>query len=205
MTRKDVVGIKPGHPFYSKIDEELERVAYRRFVVAVRDEASAQFRKFAEELVRTGLNKGTLLMLGYEHEHHGMMEYFTFGVNKDLPTKTHLSLIDNFDESLETIVKRDKTTKKHDGAYLFSPDGILYHGGAGFSHHDKRIFRAYGHSRLSDLYHELGLENEGAFRLKAAIIHSMLFFGAEFASVVEKSSGSNNYFARDGRVYPIIQ
>ena len=152
-----------------------------------------------------GLNKGILLMLGYEHEHQGMMEYFTFGVNKDLPTKTHLSLIDDFDESLETIVERDKTTKKHDGAYLISPDGVLYHGGAGFSHHDKRIFKAYGHRRLRDLYHELGLESEGGFRLKAAIIHSMIFFGAEFASIVEKSSGTKNYFARNGKVYPIIQ
>ncbi len=204
MVKKDVVEIKPGHPSYSEVDVELRRYAYRRFVIDVRDEAIEKFRELARALVHKGLKKGTLLMLGYEHEHDAIMEYFTFGVNRDLPTKTHLSLIGDFDQTLDTILERDETKKKHDGAYLFSPDGVLYHGGAGFSHHDKRVFRAYGYKRLYDLNDALGLDQgEGGFRLKAAVIHSMLFLNAEFASIVEKGSETRNYYAKNGRLHLI--
>jgi hypothetical protein len=198
----NIVVIGSRHPLYSGIDEKLRKYCIVRFAVNVSEDAAAAFKRLARHLSAEGLTYGTAMMLGYDHLHKKVQDYFVFGVNPDIAHKTHSSLIDDFDKTLETILVRDRSAKKHDGAFLFSPEGLLYHGGAGFSVSEKFVFKAYG-TTYYRLKKELGIEHEGGFRLMSAIAHSLIFPGAIFASISSKYSESHDYLIKDGTCYRI--
>ena len=105
---------------------------------------------------------------------------------------------------LEAVIERAESGDKHDGAFLFGPDGRLIHSGVKLDHWAKKIIRAYGFHSYYEVKKSVEIK-EGGTRLEAAIIHSMLFLGASFASISSNSKNPKTYLVRNNHIYKIIR
>ncbi len=204
------------HPSYgATIDGNLRKSNIVRFNIKLETVAEERFRRLAIELVNRKLSgedfikEGALLMLGYVPENKRVEEHFCYGVSPDIAKtqKTHLGKA--FRRTLDLVIDIAESEEKHDGAILISPRGELYHCGVLLDPCAKKTVKAYGYRGLYELKNEIktmtGLELKGRTRTTNAILHSMLFLNALYASISKDKNPEKDYFVQNGGIEPIIQ
>lgn len=205
MSLNDVIEIGECNPQYiSGIDGYLREHDHRRFFVSSRRRAKVSFKQLALELSSLKLKHGTSMFLGYEHLHRLMREYFLFGANPNIPSSDHYSIMEtgDYSKAVEKILERDNTDDRHDCAYLFSPDGVLFHAGAYFDTKSRIVLKAHGYSSLYEFKKDKGIKGKGGTRILTALIHSMIFINAGIVSISGEGSSTPNYFMQNGILRP---
>lgn len=194
------------HSLYDElIDGNLSRQRMARYYVKPTKRALKSFIRLSNQLSGDSAPHGALLMLGFvsgsSSGYKEIDECFIYGIQKD--TSQNLSLTDDFDKTLDTIIKRTLSEEDHDGAFLFSPDGILKHSGAEFAPNKKQVYQAHGFSTYYSFKDAAGIK--GATRMSSAVIQSLLFVNSLIASISESGDPSKIVFAHNGRLVPINQ
>lgn len=120
---------------------------------------------------------------------------------------------ENYEDVRREVLTRAQDQEKHDGAFIFDLNGTLRCSGVGIDPWPYAILRYFGarfcgtkhcptgNTTYSNVRERAGLnEQEGRFRLRAALMASYLFPDTVFGSISEdkKVGKSNCYIFKDG-------